>query len=386
MGYTNKIAIVEGQEVFVAAESVAGTLKFPAATDLVVAAGDGSLNQNPTFTDSDEISDSRSVLATFQDRIPAGTFSIPTYARPSGAAGSVPSADALLEAAFGTKAVVASTSVTYSLAKLLSAVSIWIKKDHTVFFARGATVSELSQQVSAKGAMSLDFSGAFMEMGWCGTDQLDGAITGATTATDTITVNDAKKYTVGGRIQIGSDDNSGAGYEITAVNTTTEILTVSPDVNTDQDDAATVAPFLPTGSAVGSPMENRKVSVTVAGVAAKLRNFSLTKSEGIGYIEDEVSTDDYPSDYAEGKRKVSGKLGLYFRTDDLKYFYDALQGTLQAIVVTADNGAGNIITETLGHCRLTVPTVTSAAPTVALDIDFTAQASSGEDEMTLAFT
>lgn len=386
MGYTNKIAIVEGQEVFVAAESVAGTLKFPAATDLVVAAGDGSLNQNPTFTDSDEIADSRSVLATFQDRIPAGTFSIPTYARPSGTAGSVPSADALLEAAFGTKTVVPSTSVTYSLAKLLPTVSIWIKKDHTVFFARGATVNEISQQISGKGAMAMAFSGAFMAMGWCGTDQLDGALTGATTATASVKVDDAKKYTIGGRIQIGSDDNSGAGYEITAVNTTTNVLTVSPAVDTDQDDNATVAPYLPTGSAIGSPMENRKVSVTVAGVAAKLKSFSLTKSEGIGYIEDEVSTDDYPSDYAEGKRKLSGKLGLYFRTDDLKYFYDALQGTLQAIVVTADNGAGNIITATLGHCRLKVPTVTSAAPTVALDIDYTAQASSGEDEMTLAFT
>ena len=389
MAYTNKVAIVEGQEIFVVAETTPGTLEFPAATDLVIATGDGSLNQNPTFTDSEEIADSRSILDSFRDVTPAGAWSIPTYIRPSGTAGNVPSAAAILEALFGDETIVGGTSVTYACAMSLETVSIWVKKKHagvdegTVFFAIGATVEQLSLGVTNKGAVKADFSGGFMQLGWCGTDQLNGALSG--TETD-IVVDDAKKYCVGGRIQIGTDNNSDAGYEITAVDVSTETLTISPAKSGAAADDSTVAPFLPTGTKVGSPAENRNATLSVGGAAINFKNFDLTFANGIQYLVDEITTSEYPEDYAEGKRNLDGSIDLYLRHDDLKYFYDAMENTDKALILTVSGGAGSIMTLTMDQCRLSVPAVSSTAPTVSLNIPYKAKASTGEDEAELAFT
>lgn len=389
MAYTNKIAIMEGQEIFVVAETTAGTLVFPSASDMVVATGDGSLNQTPSFTDSDEIADTRSVLDSFQDVTPAGNFSIPTYVRPSGSAGSVPSAAALLEACFGTETIVGSTSVTYTPTIALPTVSIWVKKKHsgvdegTVFFASGAVVDRLAMGITAKGAVKCDFSGQFMQLGWCGTDQLNGALTGSETD---IIVDDAKKFCVGGRIQIGTDDNSSAGYAITAVNTSTETLTISPANAGAQDDNTTVQPFLPTGTATGYVAENRDSALTVGGESVNFKSLDFTYTNAVTVLADEITSSSYPSDYAEGKRKVEGSLGIFLRHDDLKHFYNAMNGVDQAIVLTVDGGAGKITTVTMGQCRLSVPTVTPTAPTISLNIPFLAKASSGEDEIDIEFT
>jgi hypothetical protein len=389
MAYTNKVAITEGQEIFVVAETTPGTLVFPAAADLVVATGDGSLNQNPTFTDSEEIANTRSVLDSFRDITPAGTWEIPTYIRPSGAAGDVPSTAAILEALFGDETIVGGTSVTYGCAMSLGTVSIWVKKKHsgvdegTVFFASGATVDQLSLGVTSKGAVKGDFSGGFMQLGWCGTDQLNGALSGAETD---IVVNDAKKSCVGGRIKIGIDDNSGAGYAITAVNVSTETLTISPANAGAQDDDTTVAPFLPTGTKTGTPAENRNATLSVGGSEINFKNLDLTFTNAIEYLTEEITTSEYPEDYAEGKRNVDGSIDIYLRHDDLQYFYDAMQNTDKAIILTVSGGAGYIMALTMGQCRLSVPVVSSTAPTVSLNIPYKAKASTGEDEIEMAFT
>lgn len=389
MAYTNKVAIVEGQEIFVVAETTPGTLVFPTAADLVVATGDGSLNQNPTFTDSEEIANSRSVLDSFQDVTPAGTWQIPTYIRPSGTAGNVPSAAAILKALFGTETIVGGTSVTYVCAMSLETFSIWVKKKHsgvdegTVFFAIGATADQLSLGVTNKGATKGDFSGGFMQLGWCGTDQLNGALIGAETD---IIVDDAKKYCIGGRIKIGTDDNSGSGYEITAVNVSTETLTITPANAGAQSDDTTVAPFLPTGTKVGTVAENRDATLSVGGANINFKNFDLSFANSIQYLTDEITTSEYPEDYAEGKRNVDGSIDLYLRHDDLQYFYDAMQNTDKAIILTVDGGVGYIMTLSLDQCRLSVPVVNSTAPTVSLNIPYKAKASTGEDETEIAFT
>ena len=100
---SNTIAKARNQKVFCIKETVKGTLVFPASENIVVAAGYATVNQQASFTDSEEIQESRDILERFQDRFSPGSWTIPMYLRPSGAAGTAPDGDVLFECLMGIK-------------------------------------------------------------------------------------------------------------------------------------------------------------------------------------------------------------------------------------------------------------------------------------------
>ncbi len=385
----NKIILAREHKIFVVPETTKGTLVFPANTNLVVPAGYGNIGQVPTYSDSEEIVDSRSLLAQFRDALPAGDWSLPMYLRPSGSAGVAPQGGALFKALFGAENIVASTSVTYALAKQLPSFSIWCKYGDTVFFASGATADQAKLGISKKGALKFDMSGKFMTMGWCGTDELATAITYVATPITSVTVKDAKKYCVGGKIKIGADDNSGAGYLVTAVNQTTKVLTISPGISTSQTINTLVAPYLPTGAIVGDPVESRTTSVSFDGgsTTIKIKGMDLSIGNGIQYLEDEISSVENPTDYVEGQRSVSGSVTLQMRRDDLSYFYDSIAaGQVANLKISCGEAtAGKRASITMGKARIKAPNMNPSSPTVELKMDITALGTNGEDEISMLF-
>jgi len=61
MTLTNNIQLGRTASVFVKAETTAGTIAYPsAATDLIVPSGACEFNQQPSYTDSTEVRNSRS--------------------------------------------------------------------------------------------------------------------------------------------------------------------------------------------------------------------------------------------------------------------------------------------------------------------------------------
>ncbi|MFA7347262.1 MAG: phage tail tube protein [Desulfurivibrionaceae bacterium] len=387
MSLNNRLTLSREHTIFAVPETTKGTLVFPSAGDLVIPAGNGSIGQAPTYTDSDEIVDSRSLMDQFRDALPAGTWNLPMFMR-CGAAGASPQGSALLESLFGVKSVVASTSVTYALSKIIPSFSLWMKQGDAVFFANGATANQVKLAVAKKGAVKFDFSGQFMAMGWCGTDELSAAIDYIATPVTALPVKDAKKYTVGGKIKIGTDDNTGAGYAVTAVNVATNTITISPGCVTDQAIDTVVAPFLPTGTVIGAPVEARTFQVSLDGgvTATKITSLDLTLDNGLQYMEEEVSTEENPTDYVEGERSVKSSLTLLMRRDDLGYFYDGLQpGNEKDVVISFgdDATAGKLAAITMPKARLTVPTISPSAPTVKLNMELTALGTAGEDEISM---
>ena len=380
----NKITIAREHKVFAVLESTAGSLTFPSDSDLVIPAGYGVLNQNPTYTDSEEVIDSRSLINRFQDRLPAGDWELPIYIRPDGTLGNKPQGANIFKALFGAETADA-TGVFYTLAKELPSLSIWAKIGPQVFFCQGTTVNQMRFSVSVKGAPVLTFSGNFMYMGWVGTDTLSAAVDGTVTPVTAIPVTDAKKFRVGGRIVIGDDDNAGAGFEITAVDVATNTLTISPGIATTQAAGATVAPFLPTGTVVGSPVESRDITVSVGGVTTKIKSADLTITNNVQYLEDEIGPEAYPTAYVEDRRSVSGSLSLYFRQDDLKLFYDGYQGNEVALEIDCGQDAGKQARFIMDRVNLSVPRINPTAPTVELNMDFVALGTNGEDEIKLNF-
>ena len=382
---TNIIGIARQQTVFAVKETTKGTLAFPAAADpFIVAAGYVDMNQNPSFSNSEEIRNSRDVLSQFQDMTPAGSFSLPLYVRPAGTAGSAPMGDVALESLLGTKTVNSSTSVVYSPGMTKPSFSLWAKKGHTMFFASGAVAEQMSVSAQNKGGIKLDLSGSFLRLGWAGRDAVAATASAAAT---TVTVNDAKKYTIGAVIQnVTKSDHGTNGYTVTAVNTSTNVLTISPALPAGGWAISDVLEgYLPAGTDVGTPLESRKTTATVGGVSKVAQSISITYGDQVKMLDDEMTTTGYPADYVESDRSVSGTMTTYFRQDDVAQFVDGLAGNNKAVVITFGDTAGSKLEVSMPKCKLQVPKVSTSAPTVNLSVDYTALGTNGEDSIALTF-
>jgi hypothetical protein len=100
---SNTIAKERAQVIYTVKETTAGTPVFPsAASQLVVATGPVNPDQQPPMTNSKELADTRDVLERFQGQIGSGTWDVPIYLSPSGAAGTPPMGKVLFESLYGT--------------------------------------------------------------------------------------------------------------------------------------------------------------------------------------------------------------------------------------------------------------------------------------------
>jgi hypothetical protein len=383
---TTNIAIAREQRIFAVKEGTRGTLAFPAtdgSAQEIIAAGYGSMNQQPSFTNSEEIKNTRDVTDRFVDQKPAGEWSFPLYARPSGSKGTEPMGDVLFECFFGSKTVNASTSVVYSQALTKPSFSLWMKRGHTVFFAKGCTVNQLSPSISTSGGVQLSPSGQFMEMGWVGTD----TVSSDTSADDTVTVNNPKRFSIGGRIQntTAGDDNEGDGYEITGVDYTTGEITLGTSLSATWSSDDVIEPFLPSGTVVGEPLEARKSTVDIGSETGKLlQSLDLTLNDPVNFIQ-EISTNQHPEDYIEEERDLTGTLGLYFRKKDLAYFYEGYNGNRVALAVHCGDTDGKKLDIEMDHTSLEVPSVETNAPAVNLSIGLMGLGDTGEDSLRFVF-
>jgi len=99
------IGLARKQRVFAILEDVVGTMKFPVASSIIRPAGNAVINQNPEFSDSEELQDTLDTLDRFQNAMPAGEWTIPMYVRPLGSFATLtaPQGDALFTSLQGLK-------------------------------------------------------------------------------------------------------------------------------------------------------------------------------------------------------------------------------------------------------------------------------------------
>lgn len=366
------------------AESTVGTPVLPAATDALAIVGAATLNQQASYTDSEEVANSRSVLDQARDLVGAGEWSLSTYIRPSGSAGTAPCEALLWKGLLGSEAVVGATSVTYSPAIDLGSYTLVWRGSNVALYAIGATVNSLSLRSGTAGYVQCDWSGQFLQLAWAGESTLDGLHDGTGTPVSTVTVADGSQFAAGAFIQIGTDDNSSGGFRITAVSGND--LTITPSMTTSQADGLTVTYLLPAHTLSGTPAEARNSAVTWAGASTKFREFALEVTNNNEVLTEEVTTDDYPDDYVPGVRNVSGSLSIVMRTDDLDHYTRGLADATIAVTYANSDGAGKICTVSLPYLSPRVPEIGEAGPAVGLSVGYTALASSGEDEISVAFT
>ncbi len=382
MALENKLGLAMEQTAFAVLESTKGTIAFPTvAGEMIVGAGYGEVNQQPTFTDSEEIVDSLDILQRFQDMTPAGSWSFPLYLRPSGVAGTAPMGDAFYQSLMGKQVIDPGVSVVYSQTTTKPSFTLWVKKSHTVFFATGATCATVAWNTTNKGATTLNFSGGFMRMGWAGRSEVTGAVTADTDVT--VATGQGKFFTAGARVKLGADDNTNAGYEIASVAgdvvTMTEVVTVS--------DLAVIEGFLPVLTPLGDALESRASVVSFDAVGTIVKSLDITIGTPVQYLENELTTEGYPVDYVPGRRDISGTLNLNYRAEDTGYFEDAYIGTKRvATLVTVGSVAGDIAKLSLPTTQLETPSTSADGDIMSMSMGLKGLGSGiGENSATITF-
>ena len=382
---SNIVGIARQQTIFAVKETTKGTQAFPAlAAPLIIGAGSLGMNQNPGFSDSEAVRNSRDVLGQFQDMTPAGSWTLPIYARPSGALGVAPMADVIFESLFGLKTVNAGTSVVYSPALTKPSLSLFALCGHTVFFGLGAVAETLKVTATNKGGVKFTVGGSFMQLGWSGRDAVK---TAATLGASVVTVYDAAKFTVGATVQnVTKADKATNGYTVTAADTVADTITVSPVLAMAWAIDDVVQGYLPAGTApTGSDLESRKTSILIGGSSQTLQSLDMSYDDKVKMLDDEISTTGYPQDYLENNRKTSGTAKMYFRQNDLQKFVDGLAGNEQTISMTFGTVAGSKLVVAMPRNKIQVPKRSFSAPAVELSVDFTTLGTNGEDSVSFTW-
>ena len=81
MALENSIALTRETVAFIKKETTWGTLAFPAGTDAIAPLVVPTARQAESFTPSQEITGSRSLIERFKDKTPAGQWSLSLYPR-----------------------------------------------------------------------------------------------------------------------------------------------------------------------------------------------------------------------------------------------------------------------------------------------------------------
>ena len=381
-------SLANEEEIYVKKETIEGTLVYPGADDYLLAVGVSTFGQDVEFIDDAQIRGGRSKLSPIKGRTHPGAWSFTTYVKPSGSLGVAPEADVLFECLMGKKEVNPGVSVVYSLDSSvnLPSFSLWVKKGHTIFAMAGCTANTGEVSVAGNEIAQVGWSGEFMKWYRAGRALLTQPVaTGETHAH----VDKAERYSDERiRIKIGDDDNAGAGYTITSVNYSTNVINFTPGlVGAGEAAGAVVQGWWPaTGTETGAPVHGKLGICTIQGVPTKVLSARVSITNNIKYYEDEKNGEWYATTYeAIGFRDINGTLSLFYYRGAAGYFYRAEYQKQNALVIPAGSVAGKILEVSCPQIEYRTPAL-SGDEEILIELPFIAVATAaGDDECSITF-
>jgi hypothetical protein len=332
------------------------------------------IDQEPGYEDSPEIIEGERDIRgdyRFQNQIGLGTWSL-TFLLRMDAAGQAPQGSVFFECLQGLATTTPATSIVYSQQESRPSLSLWVLEGEMLKWASGCAVEKIGIDLTNKQTIRVTASGRFMKMGWAATDALSGDEAAGQT---TLSVDLAKKYAVGSRIEnlttSNNGDNSGAGFRITAVDTTNNTITVTPAVPSGGwSNNDVIAPFLPARYHIGTPISGAVFTTTFGGSPKNLSKLALSLDDPVYFFEDELTTSGYVEDFCEaerGTRNLSVDLEMLSRTDDAIEIYNSWNNVERAFEVIMGNVAGKRLKVSIPYGRLvTPPKQAVAGPTLRI--------------------
>ena len=310
------------------------------------------------------------------------TFSIEASLRPSGSAGTAPDVGPLLVAAGMTETVDAGVSVTYAPANDQS-TSLHVLEDleSVSRLLVGGFVESVTLELTGTDPAKVTGSGRGTTPVRTGYTTLSG--TEAADQTE-LSVAELNVFEVGGWVRAGSDDNSGAGYKITAKSAETGAgtITVTPALAVGADSGDAVGPFCPTPSAVGTLLPVTAGSITIDGNAVDLVDATLTITNTIWDDRDRVATDRIRNRRITA-REQSLELGLYLARGSA--LVRRLTSGVLDVAITLGDTAGYRLKVNVDRFRVTDagPVVEVSENAVMLRLTGICEGSSGNDGFSL---
>ena len=198
----------------------------------------------------------------------------------------------------------------------------------------------------------------FAELRWTGTDQLASDASSAATA---LVVVDASKYTVGSYVKFPSDDNGGAGYQVTAVNIGTNTLTITPGLGGAQSTGAQVQPWFPVSYSLGTPVHGRLGLATRAAVNLPMLSAEITLDNMIKLLNEEKNGLEIANRFLHrDRRDIRYQADIYFDAAVAKYWSESDRQIRADMVLPWGNTAANRVALNLKNVELNRPLLSGA--------------------------
>ena len=310
MGLVTAHALGRNRKFFVSNETVPGTFVKPAAIDAAkilkcsITPEYNRINRNDSRA-------TRSLLERLTGRAKFG-WAVEAEVVPSGTAGTPPDLHLLYKAALPTYANSAGTSDTYSSADSQTLPTFSLTQVFNELLMEtlwGCWCDTMTISIKGGETAKVKFEGGAMGYATTGTSTLNGnMVASATMVAQTV---DAYNFTTNSVVKIGSQDNSGAGFKITA-SASRPSYTIEATTSATSGDS--VIPFAPAETTAGSPLVGIAGSFTIDSVAVPITSFELTTKNNIKPIEDEALVQSV-SDVIPGYFDMSGKFGVRMRKD-----------------------------------------------------------------------
>lgn len=349
-----------GEELFVAAESTFGTMPGSTSADSF-AAGDAVafLEADASIKIEKEARNDKDNSRTAKEQIVkrrTGSFSIKGFLLGAGAASSAPDADLIFKSAFGSSAVGTSeynyrpaTDPTDSFSFMLVDTD---KKNHSKI-AVGCVVETL--KVMMENGLAV-----FQADGSCADVYHTSRVAcnvGAASGDTSITVDDASGLEIGSLLAVSTI--SGEQLSVTAVNTSTNVITVTRGWGATS--AAVIAsgssliPWHPSSKTLAStsPIADTKGSLTIGGVAVSTTGCEFTITNNKEFINDHYGTAKI-SDYVNpNKRDVMLNVNARLERAMIKYLVGSGKNEETfAVIWTIGDTAGSRFEINLPTARL----------------------------------
>lgn len=256
--------------------------------------------------------------------------------------------------------------------------SFWVQIGNTLQCMQGSRITQAGISIATGDAVELTFQLSGRRLYYAGQSDLE---VDATTSATSLSVVDARAFFVGQKLRNATkkDDNSKTGYAVTAVNETTNTLTIAPGISAPwaQDDVITW--WMPAVPVYGKTIENRYTTMTINGLRGKMRPGSITFNTPVTFTE-EVG-DLFPGQGIDGTRTSTVDYNVLMRKDAALRLREGFEG--KEVRFDAELGMidGQRIVVAVPRLKLTTATASFESPTVALNTSGRILGIHGEDSV-----
>jgi len=389
-----QVASEKGEVIWAAIQSAVDVPNFPTTSGTMLVTESPTFGREPVMATNSEITDSYAERPGEICGHKAGTLKLAVNFKVSGTKGTLSPIHPLLLALYGRHTVVPNTSVSYMHYRrnpedAFVYLTVLVKKQTETVLMTNVRVKKMDIDITSDKLLPASFDCLYEKEFHAGKSTLKTAIDGTVTPVTVIPLNgleDYQLFEVGSYIYVGTDDNGGAGFEVSAVSKANNELTIEDGVTTVQDVGVKIAGFTPVVTSSGYNLQAGKSWKTGNTGELGVRKIFYTNlkfgvENGVKALEN-ICSDEGVIGFAEGGRKVTltttryysllGEGARYLLENEVSIPIDAQVGT----------EAGKILEIVIPSWKINKQSE-SGKEDKSIAIDGQCFESSGDDESTL---